>query len=328
MVPVWTEQPVAMPWAQPAERQKLSTKAASFTPSQQPPAASADKNGDVSSMIEAAKVLILERASGNIANVAVSQSATGWSIVVEPARRGAVTMEHMLSLAQNALLIAAEQSKNIYVLGYCSPDTAFATKPQGFEATLGVMNDTQTTPCWSLLKKGSCTRDRYCTKQHPALQVPVRVVVEMTQLGAPAQIAYQFKQEAAQILMMVTTMLASVASAASQSFTNEDGHGWRVEIYVREEDMCFEDYYLTIAKNALTEAAKQSRLVYIMGSGETPFVSKSLGFTTTLGEMADQTKACWDVYTQGVCWRESSCRWRHPQCLMPVNVVLKTTSVP
>lgn len=340
MVPVWTPQanveqsaPVSQlssssaPW-QPSETpryQKLSSKASAFQPSLPAPKAKADNNGQVSDMVKAAKSLILERGQ-NITSVDVTQDAKGWSIVISPDRRIQVHMDRVLALAKEALLIAAEKSNNVYVLGYGDPENAFTAKPQGFEARLAVMAGMQT-PCWRILKKGVCKHEGDCYKQHPTLQVPVEVFVETTQFAAPPQIVQYFKQEAANIMMMVVAMLTNAAcGAGAQAITDEDGQGWRIEIYVRDEDMLVKDHILSLAQNALTEAAQQSKLVYIMGSGATPFHAKSLGFSTTLGEMQDKSKACWDVYMQGACWRQHSCRWQHPQCLMPVDVTLKALS--
>merc|ERR1719446_970756 len=76
-----------------------------------------------------------------------------------------------------------------------------------------------------------------------------------------------------------------------------------------------------------------------MGYAAMPFISKSQGFIAVLGDMQDESRAwgfiavlgdmqdesraCWDFYTKGVCSRECVCRWEHPECLMPINVVIK-----
>lgn len=334
MVPVWTEQPFTGPeaaqvWVQPAANipgtprnyQKLSSKAASFQPSVPAPKADVDKNGQVAEMLESAKALMLKPGQ-RIASVDVAQGDTTWTVVVAPDRNSQHSMDLVLASVQDALFSAAEKSNNVYVLGYGSSETAFTTKPQGFEAHVGVMDGTQKA-CWYMLKNGNCRR-KECSKQHPALSVPVEIIIEKTKLGAIPQVVQSFKQEAGNIMMMLATMLTSAAcGAGAQAFT-ADGEAWRIEIYVRDEDMVLKDHFLTLAKNAFKEAAQHSNFVHIMGTGATPFVTKSNGFSATLGEMQDQSKACWDVYMQGACWREQSCRWRHPQCLMPVNVILKT----
>jgi hypothetical protein len=315
-------------------RHKLSSKSAAFQPTGAvQPSASFDKDGQVFETLEAAKTLILDRSQKNIVKVDVVQRASGWGVVIEPDRRSRVSQQAMIQSALDSLMVAAEQSHNVYVKGYCSPTSAIVHKPRGFEATLAVMGSTtaQTQPCWALLKRGTCSQKQGCHKQHPALEVPVRIFIESIKLAAPSQTLYHFKQEAASILMMVVATLtqsftSTSTAAGAQSFADEDGEGYRVEICIREDDMSMQDHFLSLAKNAITEIVKQASLVHIVGTGdsETPFVPKQNGFAVTFAEMMDPNQACWDTYNKGTCWRESCCRWQHPQCSLPVNVVLKT----
>lgn len=328
MQPVASE--AAQPWMQPPAtaqgHQRLSSKAAAFQPTTQLPKANVDENSQLGEALEIAREHLQQ--SQNIMSVDVVQTSTGWSIVVTPTRRTSAPVDDVTALAKEALLKAAEESKDVYVLGFAFPETAFAPKPQGFEAQLVVMEGVKRS-CWGLLKRGSCRYDTACKKQHPLLQASVQVVVEEARFAAPVQVVQRFKQEAANFIMMVTTMLTSAAcSAGVQAFNeiqmfDEDGQGWRIELSIRPEDMCLKDHLLVLAQNVFTEAAKHSQTVYIMGSRAAPFISKSEGFSLSLVEMTDKSQACWDVYMQGACCREQSCRWQHPQCLMPVNVVLK-----
>lgn len=301
-----------------AQVHRLNSKALAFQPSPQLRQASEEDFGQVADMVHATKTILQN--SRSVASVDVTQTFEGWSIVIAPQRKHQVSVDRAVAVAKDALLKAAQQSSNVYVLGYCAPHAAFEERPQGFEAQLGLMGSAEAA-CWRVFKRGSCHHGTDCCKEHPILQVPVHVYVEAAHFAAQEQVVCSFKEEVASFVMMVTSMLTGVAAA--QAFNDQDGQGWRVEVSLRAEDMCFKENFLTVVKNALMEAAQLSQNVYIMGTGAKPFISKSQGFTTMLGEMADRTQACWDLYMKGCCWRGDACRWRHPQCLMPVNVVLK-----
>lgn len=337
MVPVWTQPEQYQPqadWTQVQDcgYQKLSSKAVAFQPStglsakaaafkpgEQAPKVNTEHTVKVEEMMKEVKVLLEKRK--DILSADILQGATDWSLCIVPKGKGHASTEPMLAAAKDALLKAAETSRNVYVLGYAAPDTAFTAKPQGFEAQLGVM-ETMHTACWRVLKRGSCPKE-WCNQQHPILQMPVQVFVEVTQLDAATEVVSSFTQEVANMMMMVAAMLTSAACGAGvQSFNDEDGQGWRLEISVRAEDMCLTDHFLKLAQNALTEATQHAQSVFIIRSQAEPFVPKSSGFAVMLGEMTDQSQACWDVFMQG-CWRDQSCRWCHPQCLLPVNVVVK-----
>lgn len=303
---------------EPQGHQKLSAKATAFKPR---PQVSSEELDKVASMIEATKKNLEN--SRSIASVDAVHTPEGWSIVIVPGGKSRSPVDRVVAAAKDALLKAAEGSDNVYVLGYAAPQSAFAEKPQGFEAQLAVMKSTETA-CWRIFKRGACHHDADCCKDHPSLQVPVQVYVESAQFLGQATIVDYFKQEVASFVMMVTSMLTSTASA--QAFNDQDGQGWRVEVTLRPEDLLYKEHFLAVAKNALIESAQSSSSVYIMGSGAKPFISTSQGFTTMLGEMTDRSQACWDVYMHGCCWRNNACRWKHPQCLMPLNIVLKEIS--
>jgi hypothetical protein len=228
-----------------------------------------------------------------------------------------------IMLAKRALFQATEESKNVFVIGYCAPDKAFTTKAQGFEAQLTVMEHPQQA-CWRMFKHASCSHGTSCPKEHPGLQVPVRVFVEAPhfQAAAPPQTIQHCKQEFATFMMTVTSMLASSCGLAA-SLNSQGGDGWSIEIPLLAEYSSLQEHFLTRARDAFMEASQESKSVYVMGFGSTPFISKSNGFVTMLGDMADECQACWDVYTEGLCSRQCSCRWQHPQCLMPVSVEFK-----
>jgi hypothetical protein len=304
-----------------SQQAKLSSKAAAFQPAQNQAKTSMDIEGQIAEMLDATVPLIAVHGRDlSIASVDVSQTEHGWAISLTHNKKKQVSINTMLDAVKNALLAAAGQSKNVYVLGYSSMDTAFEPKPQGFEAQLAITDSTKSC-CHAFLKKGHCRYEGNCNHAHPLLQVPVQVFVELTCFDAPAETVYYFKKEAALILTTVAASLASLCWTGARAFT-EDADDWRIEIYVREEDDCLKDHFLNHAKKALVDAVGQSSTAYLMGTAA-PFLTKSSGFVATLGEMVDKNQACWDVYMQGSCRRHQSCRWLHPQCSLPINVVLK-----
>lgn len=96
--------------------------------------------------------------------VRVLEDHTGWACQVEVLHPGAHALNEVLECAKANLLEAAGSSNDIYVMGYEA--TPFQTKPDGFEATLGVMQD-ESQACWDSYTSGSCCRGVRCRWQHP-----------------------------------------------------------------------------------------------------------------------------------------------------------------
>jgi len=263
--------------------------------------------------------------SEHIKDVEVSEEADGsWNIVVQP--RGSddnsLQTELLLTLAKETLLDAAASSKCIYVMGYCAPKP-FNMKPQGFEATLGAMQVAQDA-CWHVFKKGFCRHAEDCCKQHPGYQAPVHVVVEGTQLNSCPRFASAFKDLVADLALSVTAEVGESPLVEKVSAINDESYqGWTIEITAKGDPAENKEYLLTLAKTALFTSTGNSGNIYIMGYAVKPFMKKSQGFVTILGEMQDESRICWDLYSKGFCSRDCACYWEHPECLMPVNVVVK-----
>lgn len=79
------------------------------------------------------------------------------------------------------------------------------------------------------------------------------------------------------------------------------------------EHLCYAEQLVTTAKEAVMAVTSRSTGVCLMGYKQTPFLPKPQGFMATLGEMRDETRACWSMYTTGFCKRGGACRWKHPQ---------------
>jgi hypothetical protein len=263
--------------------------------------------------------------SEHIKDVEVSEDADGcWNIVVQPKGSDETSLqtELLLTLAKESLLDAAASSKCIYVMGYCAPKP-FDMKPQGFEATLGAMQVAQDA-CWHVFKKGFCRHAEDCCKQHPGLQATVHVVVEGAQFNSCPRFASAFKDLVADLALSVTAEVGEnplVETVAA--IKDEDYQGWSIEITAKGDPADCKEYLLTLAKNALFTSTGNSGNIYILGYSVKPFMKKSHGFVTILGDMQDESRICWDLYSKGVCSRDCACYWEHPECLMPINVVVK-----
>lgn len=253
----------------------------------------------------------------------------GWTFILQPryTAEGGQQTEQLIAIAREALLEATSKSKCIYVQGYAGPNP-FTMKPQGFETTLAAMENARNA-CYHVFKKGFCRHGDECTKQHPVCKETVQVIVEHVSSSdsCGAQLMQAFRQEVAAIAMMVTATLGGCAYADKvEAFENKGCLGWTIEVTPKEEMKLQKECLLSLAKNALAGATRDSNTVYTMGYAAKPFFSKPDGFVTILGDMHDEAKACWDLYSKGFCTRDCNCRWQHPKCLMPFNIVVKERS--
>lgn len=321
---VWS--PVADPPKPSSEYQRLNAKATAFKPQ-----TAGEETVKPHFKMHIANVIRVTMAALQgceyASHVEVCETAGDWSIVIQARGKGDWQTERLLTVAKEALLDATSESKSIYVMGYAAPQP-FSARPQGFEATLGAMANA-TKACWHVFKKGFCRHGIDCCKEHPACQTRVHVLVESAQLNSSVRFVKEFSQEVADLAMSVTKTFRECAYVeAVESFQDSDDQGWRVEVTSREEDAAHKDYLLSIAKNALYTATNASKHVYIMGYAAKPFVPKSQGFVAMLGDMQDEAKACWNLYSKGTCQMDCACRWKHPECLLPINVVVKASSPP
>lgn len=304
----------------------LNAKAAAFQPQSLPQEPSIEDllhKQPIADVISQAKEHM--QASESIGSVKICEDASGWSIVIKPSvdiDSDEWQTEALLTIAKDCLLQAALSTKNIFVMGYCSPN-AFPMRAQGFEASLGVMQ-APSQACWHVFKKGFCRHAGDCSKQHPAIEVPVRVLVESAQFNSCTGFVSSFKQEVADVTMAVMATLTECAFADKvEAVKDSHAQGWTIEVMPNETSKPDQEYLLALAKNALFSATSNSNSVYIMGYSAKPFVSTSDGFVGVLGDMQDETRVCWDLYCKGVCSRGCDCRHAHPECLVPIKVVVK-----
>lgn len=319
--------PAPLHQATPSEvHQRLSSKASLFMPSAaeekvQPQLHQYKQN--FLDVITYVKNALLE--SPNISNIEVNEDAGTYSIILQPTsgqgNRDQVT-DCLLTLAKEVLLEATGNSRCIYLMGYCSAKP-FVMQPQGFEATLAAM-ESPVTACWHVFKKGFCRHGNNCAKIHPVVEFPVRILVESVQFNASSRFVSNFKQEVADLTMAVIASLGECNYTEKvEAFKDKDCQGWTIEVTLKQSSSMHKNYILTLAKSALFSATNNSNTVYIMGYAQKPFQPKKRGFVTLLGDMQDESVACWDFYSKGMCRHDCSCRWVHPECLVPINVALK-----
>lgn len=277
---------------------------------------------NIAEVIRMTKALV--KMSEHVKDVQVFEEGGSWSVTIQPQVIEANNWQTQLlvALAKEALLDAATKSKYIYVLGYCDPQP-FSVSVQGFQATLGVMQNAATA-CWHIFKKGFCRHGDICCKQHPPCQTPVRFLVEGVQLKPDPFFASVFKVQAADLALSVTAALGGATEVESaEAFKDKDNQGWTIELTGKEEKAVNEECLLNLAKSALLSATVDSELLHIIGYAANPFVKKLGGFVVFVSDMQDESRVCWDMYSKGVCSRGKTCRYQHPESLMPINVVVK-----
>jgi hypothetical protein len=168
----------------------------------------------------------------------------------------------------------------------------------------------------------------------PPPQAPPR-----TKLSAGAK-AWAPKFHAASVKHMpsdVQCKFAEIMAAAQASWMScpcvqqvgcvQRDPGWLLEATCQQTDLPNAQLILTLAKQALLDAAEKSQNVYILGYKKSPFESKvaGLGFSVQLAIVEDETSACWDLLETGTCHRGCSCRWQHPTWQMPLTVLIKSS---
>jgi len=262
-------------------------------------------------------------ASNQVENVQISGDMNGFSVIIKPSGDNEYQTESLSTLAKEALLDAASTSKCIYVMGYCAPNP-FTMRPQGFEAKLAAM-DNASRACWHVFKKGFCRHGAECRTEHPSIQVPIHVLVESASFNSCPRFASAFKDEMRDLAMSVTAKLGECPYTAKCTTSKDtEFQGWTITVLPKEELQSHKDYLISLAQSQLFSATNIANTLYITGYAKKPFTTTTTGFITTVGDMQDESKACWDLYSEGMCTRGGcKCRWEHPECYMPVRVVIE-----
>jgi hypothetical protein len=254
-------------------------------------------------------------------NVEVSDNLRDCAIVLK-ASSDSVPIENLLELAYHAFLDAASQSKPIHVMGFCSP-RPLNSCPSGFEVTLGAM-ERATTACWHVFKRGFCRHGDDCRRQHPACKTAIRIHVETSQLNAPAPSIYNFKLNVADFVSSVVSAIEGIPSCANVEATmKESSQCWTIELTPNADVRVNEENLLGMVKSILLSHSRVSKGVYMLGYAAKPFIPRPSGCMVILGDMTVETGACWDFYSKGRCRKGCECKWEHPSCSMPIDIVIK-----
>lgn len=119
--------------------------------------------------------------------VETSEAARGWTLTayVQPVALK-VHRPSLLTLAQEALLRAAEQSGKVFVLGYAA--NPFSPVPLGVGAAMAEMQDRRTA-CGSSFCQGFCDSPGTCCRDHPRHRTGVHIVLKpaRNRAGLPRQ---------------------------------------------------------------------------------------------------------------------------------------------
>lgn len=129
---------------------------------------------------EATDVVFSMKARVQCSGVQVNAEAVfegcGWTVTVTVKPQDSWCNEQLLTLAKEALLVAAEQSTCVYVLGHKASAFSASSSCLGFSGTLGFMED-ESKACWDLYCNGSCARGAQCRWQHPSYTWSVNMVI-------------------------------------------------------------------------------------------------------------------------------------------------------
>jgi hypothetical protein len=240
-------------------------------------------------------------------NVDVSDSLRDCAIIIRKTAESVLT-EQVLELAQRALLDAASKSKCVFLMGFCSQRPSNSC-PMGFEATLAAM-ESPTSACWHIFKKGFCRHGDDCRKQHPSCKMSLRILVETCQMNAPIPSICDFKLKVADFVSQVVSEVErTVPCARVEATKKESTKCWTIELTPQADGRMNEEYLLSLMKNVLLSRSSNQQDIYMLGYAAKPFVSGSGGFVVVLGDMAAETRACWDFYSKGFCRKGCDCKW-------------------
>jgi len=138
----------------------------------------------------------------------------------------------------------------------------------------------------------------------------------------PATMGYFLQQLAAVVSAAAGSMKSSCTEAAVEAV--EGPAGWSIVIEMPLADLqTHRDKVLSLACQALLQAARNAQGIHVLGSMASPFVATPFGCSAMVGAVCDENKACWDALARGFCHRGRACRWEHPVCRSTVNIMVK-----
>lgn len=134
----------------------------------------------------------------------------------------------------------------------------------------------------------------------------------------------EVKGQFAEITAAAQAALMKCASVQQVATTQKDT-AWSLEATCQLQHLVHAQPTLEFAKLALKRATEQSKNIYIVGYAASPFKASptGLGFSVQLAMVDEEASICWDVLTTGNCHRGCSCRWKHPEKKVLLNVRIK-----
>merc|ERR1719380_469342 len=110
------------------------------------------------------------KACALVKHAEVQDVTTSWSLTGSLQPESFNQAGNVLAVVQNALLSAAKQSDDVYIIGYEAQPFKAISGRLGFRAQLAIVQD-ESSACWDLLAKGYCHRGCGCRWQHPSWQI-------------------------------------------------------------------------------------------------------------------------------------------------------------
>lgn len=130
-----------------------------------------------------------------------------------------------------------------------------------------------------------------------------------------------WQDEAADIVARMSCALGEL-EAVSRVECRKECDGWIVVAHCDPSAFYHFERIQTVAKQALMDADEASECICVLGNKLQPFQPTPMGFFASLGSMNNPKKACWDVYSKGMCPRGSACLWEHPAMVEIVNLAV------
>jgi hypothetical protein len=111
------------------------------------------------------------------------------------------------------------------------------------------------------------------------------------------------------------------------AWRHEEGgqQGLAVSVELRSEHFHHSDSIIRQAQDVMQRHTGQlGNGVSLLPQGS--FRRSPRGFDTTVVDMKDESRACWDAYGTGCCHRGALCRWQHPHWSLRFRLILQLAS--
>lgn len=142
--------------------------------------------------------------------------------------------------------------------------------------------------------------------------------------AVPAQQPPQDEMWEVRAVVRAAAFALASADKVLSADAKEGENGWTLLTRLTQQDMiAHRERILGVAKEALLQASRASASVYVLGHRWRPFAPTPLGFCARLAVVKEPLQACWGLLDKGVCPAGGCCRWRHPEQMININVIVK-----